>query len=236
MPYYLITYCAAKAHSDGGNNYLGFTNVLTDQDPIDWLIAFRKTLFPTNSMQYILLGAIPMTEAQYNALQDIDDQALAKEVATCYKLYYMRNNYTVRELPISVEKAISVLKEEFDRGNTRGVLFSKHPAIENNVIHAGDKMSGILRNDWSEFEITARKWLTKAISHLPKDVPTPPSHYSALIRRCNTCQTVTAIDLDNTPKHKQDMQMFGQTVFDVTKEKAQSHWKEAKACQCKKNT
>lgn len=58
---------------------------------------------------------------------------------------------------------------------------------------------------------------------------------SALIRRCDVCRTVTAIDLDNTLKHKRRMQLLGQTVYEVTEEEARTHFRSAGPCRCEKS-
>ena len=62
----------------------------------------------------------------------------------------------------------------------------------------------------------------------------PPAG-SALIRRCDGCQTVTAIDLDNTLKHKRQMQLLGQTVYKVTEDEARTHFRSAGPCRCGQN-
>ncbi len=64
---------------------------------------------------------------------------------------------------------------------------------------------------------------------------TSPPRCLALIRRCDGCQTVTAIDLDNTLKHKRDMQMLGQTVHEVTEDEAMRLWQGAGPCRCMQN-
>lgn len=61
------------------------------------------------------------------------------------------------------------------------------------------------------------------------------SRCSALIRRCDGCQTVTAIDLDNTLEHKREMQLHGQTVYEVTEDEARTHFKSAGPCRCRQN-
>jgi hypothetical protein len=81
MPYYLITYCVTGSYSISGRDYLGFTSLIVDKDPVDWLIDFRKNLHPNNVMKYSLVSAIPMTESQYNTLKDQDQQALKTAIA-----------------------------------------------------------------------------------------------------------------------------------------------------------
>jgi len=58
----------------------------------------------------------------------------------------------------------------------------------------------------------------------------------ALIRRCDGCHMVTAVDMDNTLENKREMQVMGQTVTEVTEEQAHEAWKNARPCQCAKVT
>lgn len=78
------------------------------------------------------------------------------------KIWYMRDNHTFRPLPLDVEAAIDTLRNEFDQGNTYGMLCSKEPALSDSV-HAKDKDS------WVAFEAEARKWLTRAVTLSTKD-------------------------------------------------------------------
>ena len=55
---------------------------------------------------------------------------------------------------------------------------------------------------------------------------------TALIRTCNGCGTVTALDLDNTPDHWREMQWPGQTVKAVTEAEARQAWRNAGPCRC----
>jgi hypothetical protein len=57
----------------------------------------------------------------------------------------------------------------------------------------------------------------------------------ALIRRCNGCHRVTAIDVEDTPEHRRQMEMHGQTVEVVTRRKADMHWFEGGPCVCGMN-
>lgn len=52
----------------------------------------------------------------------------------------------------------------------------------------------------------------------------------ALLGRCDTCENITAVDLDGTPKHEREMQMPGRTVLRVTKAEAEAAWKTARRC------
>jgi hypothetical protein len=72
------------------------------------------------------------------------------------KLWYMRDNHTFRALPPDDEEAIAVLRVEFDRGFTSGMLCATsplHPFRPDNV-HA--------HADFAEFEPRARAWLATA--------------------------------------------------------------------------
>lgn len=53
---------------------------------------------------------------------------------------------------------------------------------------------------------------------------------TALIRICNGCGVVTAIDMDNTPEHKKDMELHGHTIYEVSD--AMTYWKTAGKCKC----
>lgn len=55
---------------------------------------------------------------------------------------------------------------------------------------------------------------------------------TALIRICDGCGVVTAVDMENTPGHKAEMYVRGQTIQEVTKEDALLIWKKAGRCMC----
>lgn len=59
---------------------------------------------------------------------------------------------------------------------------------------------------------------------------------NSLVRRCDGCGNITAIDLENTPENKEEMQYPGQTVYEVTQERAMDLWKTACKCACPANT
>lgn len=83
------------------------------------------------------------------------------------KLYYMRDNNSFRELPENVERAIEALREEWDAGNTGGMLCSKRKA---GVVHAPIVNFRDREEVWREFEKEAREWLTQQVNHLTKKV------------------------------------------------------------------
>ena len=49
---------------------------------------------------------------------------------------------------------------------------------------------------------------------------------SALIGECDTCENITAIDLDDTPEHWKEMQRPGRTVKRLPKDEALVLWQE----------
>ena len=52
----------------------------------------------------------------------------------------------------------------------------------------------------------------------------------ALVRRCNRCNAITAIDLDAKPASEADLMMPGQTVHVVARNEAVG--KQVEACKC----
>jgi len=59
---------------------------------------------------------------------------------------------------------------------------------------------------------------------------------TALIRRCSICDTVNAIDLDNTPAHYAEMRKEYCIIEMVSKDEAKRLWNAAKRCECGKRT
>ena len=55
---------------------------------------------------------------------------------------------------------------------------------------------------------------------------------SALIRRCNVCGAVTAVDLDVTEENMRNMVMLGQTVTEVDRLFAKKAWLASASCNC----
>lgn len=56
----------------------------------------------------------------------------------------------------------------------------------------------------------------------------------ALIRVCNGCNRCTAIDMEDTPEHRKDMEMCGQSIRVVSRHEALAEWENAGPCECKK--
>lgn len=73
------------------------------------------------------------------------------------KLWYMRDNHTFRELPLSVEQAMEAIREEFVAGYSYGMLCTKRPGAAA-PLHAGKRYDEFvpLARDWLAAEIAAR--------------------------------------------------------------------------------
>ena len=56
---------------------------------------------------------------------------------------------------------------------------------------------------------------------------------TAFVRLCNGCGIITAIDLDPTPEHWEEMSLEGQTVYVIPREEAIKRFKTAGKCKCK---
>ena len=61
-----------------------------------------------------------------------------------------------------------------------------------------------------------------------------PVPCSALVRRCDVCGIINAIDLDATPARWKDLQLPDHTVTKVTEAEAMELWKDAGRCDHKK--
>ncbi|MCK9435005.1 MAG: hypothetical protein M0R32_09355 [Candidatus Cloacimonetes bacterium] len=58
---------------------------------------------------------------------------------------------------------------------------------------------------------------------------------NGLIRICDICKNVTAIDLDNSIDNKKEMELPGQTVLEVPLTEIAERFKSASHCECKKS-
>lgn len=72
------------------------------------------------------------------------------------------------------------------------------------------------------------KWKTQPMSD-----PRCSKETYAFIRQCDTCGVTTAIDLDPTPEHWRELQLYGQTIRKVPIDQAKISWKTASSCKCK---
>lgn len=74
------------------------------------------------------------------------------------QVWYMRDNHTFRALPLDVESALAVMREERDTGNTYGMLCGKPEGVVSGVVHARTAA------EWPAFEAAARPWLETAVA------------------------------------------------------------------------
>ena len=72
-------------------------------------------------------------------------------------LYYMRDNHTFRPLPPSVEQAVEVLREEYAKGWSYGMLCVGDGPRRSSTCHGG--------KEFAEFEPRARAWLTAELAY-----------------------------------------------------------------------
>lgn len=73
------------------------------------------------------------------------------------QIWYMRDNFTFRELPLEVEQAIEILRNERDAGYTYGMLCGRPVGVTPPVLHAGGE------EWWDSFEDKARLWIAAVI-------------------------------------------------------------------------
>jgi hypothetical protein len=96
------------------------------------------------------------------------------------RAWYMRDNHTFRALPLDVEAALAVMREERDAGNTYGMLCGKpEGGVVPGPIHARTVA------EWPAFEAAARPWLETAVARSkPPNVnyQTPPSDNTPHVR------------------------------------------------------
>lgn len=84
------------------------------------------------------------------------------------RCWYMRDNHTFRALPLDVEAALVVMREERDAGHTYGMLCGRPHSVVHEPVHARTAM------EWHAFEDAARPWLEAAVarSKPPNDMLT----------------------------------------------------------------
>ena len=74
------------------------------------------------------------------------------------RCWYMRDNHTFRALPLDVDAALAVMREERDAGNTYGMLCGRPNGVAPGPVHARTAA------EWSAFENAARPWLEAAVA------------------------------------------------------------------------
>ena len=74
------------------------------------------------------------------------------------RIWYMRDNHTFRALPLDVEAALAVMREERDAGQTYGMLCGKPDGVVPAPVHARTAW------EWPAFEDAATPWLETAVA------------------------------------------------------------------------
>lgn len=74
------------------------------------------------------------------------------------RCWYMRDNHTFRALPLDVECALAVMRQERDAGDTYGMLCGKPSGVLPGPVHARSAA------EWPAFEDAARPWLETAVA------------------------------------------------------------------------
>ena len=72
--------------------------------------------------------------------------------------YYMRSNHTFRALPLDVEAALVVMRDERDAGQTYGMLCGRPRGVVPGPVHASSAA------EWPDFEDAARPWLETVVA------------------------------------------------------------------------
>lgn len=73
------------------------------------------------------------------------------------RCWYMRDDHTFCPLPLDVESALTVMRQERDAGKTYGMLCGKPGGVLPPVVHARSAA------EWDTFEAKARPWLEAAV-------------------------------------------------------------------------
>lgn len=74
------------------------------------------------------------------------------------RCWYMRDNHTFRSLPLDVDAAIRVMRQERDAGNIYGLLSGSPDDVLPEPVHARSAA------EWPAFETAARAWLETAVA------------------------------------------------------------------------
>jgi hypothetical protein len=89
------------------------------------------------------------------ALSKLEDGAIEGEV----KIFYRRENDSLRPLPLDIDAAIDSIREEFIAGHTHGSLCS----IDENMNDFVDVLPASRADRWDDFEFKAREWLARHV-------------------------------------------------------------------------
>jgi hypothetical protein len=82
-----------------------------------------------------------------------------RETTPELRLFYVRENNTLRELPKDIDAAIETVRDEFVAGHTRGMLCCKGEDMQD--VCDGLYAHGV--ENWADFETKARQWLSHSL-------------------------------------------------------------------------
>jgi hypothetical protein len=74
------------------------------------------------------------------------------------RCWYMRDNHTFRPLPLDVDAALAIMRDERDNGKTYGMLCGSPHGVVPPAVHARTAA------EWPAFEDAARPWLEAAVA------------------------------------------------------------------------
>lgn len=144
------------------------------------LTAYKKHCIPAKEGQSapLYLAPQPAEEKESNKCPRQSGECRAKffdgrgDEPDSVRCWYMRDNHTFRALPLDVEAALAVMREERDAGQTFGMLCGSPDGVVPPPVHARTAA------EWMAFEAQARPWLDKAVAAAskmvaPTDVPMP---------------------------------------------------------------
>jgi hypothetical protein len=83
-----------------------------------------------------------------------------RSVNTVVTAFYILEDSKQRPLPLNVDEAIEILREEFIAGHTHGTLCIRGASGRDE----GDVIKAQGEHDWAAFEFKARAWLARAIN------------------------------------------------------------------------
>lgn len=81
------------------------------------------------------------------------------------KLWYMNDNHTFCKLPQDVETAIEVVRKQFARGQSYGMLCATDGSGKSMGSPLDDKSVAHARGDFTEFEPRARAWHAAQVAY-----------------------------------------------------------------------
>jgi hypothetical protein len=82
-----------------------------------------------------------------------------KSISGTVTPYYILEDKKRRVLPLNVDEAIEIIREEFIAGHTHGTLCMKDASGSDD----GNVLAARGEHDWAAFELKARAWLANAI-------------------------------------------------------------------------